>query len=527
MDPLMHSLNSTLSLTNEERDVFILPESVPTSTKTSSVHVLLARVLTTTPVYKPRFYDQMSGLWKGRFPVTISDYNGEIFHVSFACAGDKIRVLRKEPWHFQNNLIVLHTPDALKNASVEDLVFTPFWVQIYRLPFLSKSAMLAEALGNLIGEFLEVFDDSTNEGWGPFLRIRVKLCVTKPLPIGRMIKLPNIRDEFWIDFRYERLPVFCFECGRLGHPFEQCVSFMERMDNGNDDDLPFGPWMKGTSLPTDNYDRYRTDFSKGNAWPLLTRLARNTITASIPGSYARPQPQPRHLFAGESSSTPVIHNSSITENIISSVSTLSVDVHKDMLMTNSSSPQHSLTTHHNPAHASPKLKGILTTPTTTIPSPSPNPQTTAPPKNKLLPPPAPVILPTSSHDVSDLSHIFTPDVGHSSIHPFATYPPSTTLLHPPINSLKKISIQSHGHQIFTPATPTVHITPTIGKENIGPNSVYKRPNDSLSLRKTLKRCRGNAPTTPSLSSIEQETFDGGQVFISKYRILFPRKMYEV
>ncbi|KAF4349800.1 hypothetical protein F8388_001078 [Cannabis sativa] len=463
MDPLMHSLNSTLSLTNEESDVFILPESVPTSTKTSSVHVLLARVLTTTPVYKPRFYDQMSGLWKGRFPVTISTIMVKFFM-------SRLLVLGTRFGSFERNLGISRTTSLL--------------------PFLSKSAMLAEALGNLIGEFLEVFDDSTNEGWGPFLRIRVKLCVTKPLPRGRMIKLPNIRDEFWIDFRYERLPVFCFECGRLGHPFEQCVSFMERMDNGNDDDLPFGPWMKGASLPTDNYDRYRTDFSKGNAWPLLTRLARNTITASIPGSYARLQPQPQHLLAGESSSTPVINNLSMTTNITSSVSTLSVDVHNDMLMTKSSSPQHSLSTHHNPAHASPKLKGILTTLTTTIQSPSSNSHTTAFPKNKLPSSPAPVTLPTSSHDVTDLSHIFTPDVGHFPSHPFATYPPSTTLLQPPINSLKKISIQSPGHQIFTPATRTLHITPTIGKENIGPNSVYKRPNDSLSLRKTLKRCRG-------------------------------------
>uniref|UniRef100_A0A803PBU6 Uncharacterized protein n=1 Tax=Cannabis sativa TaxID=3483 RepID=A0A803PBU6_CANSA len=59
--------------------------------------------------------------------------------------------------------------------------------------------------------------------------------------------------------------------------------------------------MKGSTLPTSGYDRYRTDFAKGNAWPLLTRLARNTLTSTVPLLNGRTQPQPRQLFLGESS----------------------------------------------------------------------------------------------------------------------------------------------------------------------------------------------------------------------------------
>uniref|UniRef100_A0A803PLS5 Zinc knuckle CX2CX4HX4C domain-containing protein n=1 Tax=Cannabis sativa TaxID=3483 RepID=A0A803PLS5_CANSA len=88
-----------------------------------------------------------------------------------------------------------------------------------------------------------------------------------------MIRLPNIRDDFWVDFHHERLPELCFECGRFGHPFEHCISFLECMDNGNDDDLQYGSWMKGAKLPNNAYDRYRNDFSTRNAWPLLTRLS--------------------------------------------------------------------------------------------------------------------------------------------------------------------------------------------------------------------------------------------------------------
>ncbi|KAM6563912.1 hypothetical protein CsatB_023910 [Cannabis sativa] len=265
MDPITNALNNTLSLTEEEGSVFALPKEAATSSVPTSAHLIFARVLTDNYVHKPNFIEQMSGHWKSRYPAVVSAYGEELFKVSFGCAGDKFRVMNKEPWHFQNHLIVMHSPTALQNVLTNDLLFTPFWVQIYRLPFLSKSKTLARALRNLIGEFLDVYEDSLDEGWGPFLWIRFKLPVNKPLPRGEMISLPKVRDEFWIDFRYEHLPEFCFECGFLGHPFEKCIKFMERMDNGNDDDLPYGPWMKGAKLPSTGYDKYRTDFSKGNA----------------------------------------------------------------------------------------------------------------------------------------------------------------------------------------------------------------------------------------------------------------------
>uniref|UniRef100_A0A803NFU2 Zinc knuckle CX2CX4HX4C domain-containing protein n=1 Tax=Cannabis sativa TaxID=3483 RepID=A0A803NFU2_CANSA len=135
----------------------------------------------------------------------------------------------------------------------------------------------------------------------PFLRVRVMIDITKPLKRGRMITLSQVRDQFWVEFRYERLPEYCMECGRIGHPYNKCITFLEKLDNGEEPELEYRPTMKGSALPTSGYDRYRTDFAKGNAWPLLTRLARNTLTSTVPLLNGRTQPQPRQLFLGESS----------------------------------------------------------------------------------------------------------------------------------------------------------------------------------------------------------------------------------
>uniref|UniRef100_A0A803QGF0 Reverse transcriptase domain-containing protein n=1 Tax=Cannabis sativa TaxID=3483 RepID=A0A803QGF0_CANSA len=65
MEPLMSTLNSTLSLTNEKSSIIVLPDIPNHSCPSQSSHILLARVLTEKAVYKPSFYDQMSGQWKG------------------------------------------------------------------------------------------------------------------------------------------------------------------------------------------------------------------------------------------------------------------------------------------------------------------------------------------------------------------------------------------------------------------------------------------------------------------------------
>lgn len=56
------------------------------------------------------------------------------------------------------------------------------------------------------------------------MKIRVDLPIDKPLRKGGNVVNPE-GDKYWVTFKYERLPNFCFLCGVLGHDEKHCSRY--------------------------------------------------------------------------------------------------------------------------------------------------------------------------------------------------------------------------------------------------------------------------------------------------------------
>lgn len=100
-------------------------------------------------------------------------------------------------------------------------------------------------LGNKIGEVLgEVEDVGVFDLQGskaPILKAKVRINLGTPLRRG--INIGNRADgAFWIDFRYERLPQFCYHCGVIGHEEDECKDADGPCDT--DDTKEYGPWLR-------------------------------------------------------------------------------------------------------------------------------------------------------------------------------------------------------------------------------------------------------------------------------------------
>ena len=66
--------------------------------------------------------------------------------------------------------------------------------------------------------------------------MKVLLDLNKPLRLGAQIGSIDC-PEHWTDFKYERLPSFCTNCGRLGHEARVCEAEVKHTKI-------FGPWLK-------------------------------------------------------------------------------------------------------------------------------------------------------------------------------------------------------------------------------------------------------------------------------------------
>uniref|UniRef100_A0A803PJH0 Reverse transcriptase domain-containing protein n=1 Tax=Cannabis sativa TaxID=3483 RepID=A0A803PJH0_CANSA len=155
----------------------------------------------------------------------------------FGCEGDKGEFWRTAEWHFAQSVTIFAALESSFPITPDNLHYVPFWVQIYGIPFMCKSHDLARFIASEVGDLIEVDKDTVKEGTGPYLRIRVLLDVNLSLRRGMNIRFIRMGREFvkWIDFKYERLPDFCFFCGKLDHTKRYCHFYLQKCDETQTD----------------------------------------------------------------------------------------------------------------------------------------------------------------------------------------------------------------------------------------------------------------------------------------------------
>ncbi|KAL6214023.1 hypothetical protein ACLB2K_013461 [Fragaria x ananassa] len=96
---------------------------------------------------------------------------------------------------------------------------------------LTRGQMTLEntrSIGALAGKLLEADDPNGPFCWRGFQRARVRVDSRQPL-VPRWTIQEGSMDPKWIEFRYERMSMFCFRCGRMGHTEKGCINPEHRM----------------------------------------------------------------------------------------------------------------------------------------------------------------------------------------------------------------------------------------------------------------------------------------------------------
>lgn len=100
-------------------------------------------------------------------------------------------------------------------------------------------------IGATLGKVEKV--DANMKGFclGKFLRVRVLLDISMPLRRGRKVCLGE-HGQKWVELKYERLPIFCYLCGRVDHNERDFMQWVRSNDTHRLEEKQFGPWLLAT-----------------------------------------------------------------------------------------------------------------------------------------------------------------------------------------------------------------------------------------------------------------------------------------
>jgi 14-3-3 protein epsilon len=142
-------------------------------------------------------------------------------------------VLKNGPWTFDNQLLIMERVQIGVQIENIPLYHSDFWVQIHGLPTGLMKEAVGSQLGSYIGFLMEYDKNNNSCFWREYMRLRIKMDVRVPLKKGTRVK---DRNGNWctVRFKYEKLGIFCFVCGIMGHAENRCETrFAMEVDDGS------------------------------------------------------------------------------------------------------------------------------------------------------------------------------------------------------------------------------------------------------------------------------------------------------
>lgn len=216
---------------------------------------LVGKLWTEGPFNIRAFKQTMIQAWRVRNPIEIQDLNKNLFLFKFTSKREAEQVWKSGPWSFDRNLLILNRISGNEQPSELAMDRASFWVRVYDLPLKLRSEGIAKKLGNSMGMFEEMDLKEINR-MGKFLRLRASINLTKPLKRGSKLHFQG--KDIWVDYKYERLPNFCFACGRIGHQMRDCEECEDPDADGfrelEEKDQAYGPWLRASPLPKVTYE---------------------------------------------------------------------------------------------------------------------------------------------------------------------------------------------------------------------------------------------------------------------------------
>ncbi|KAK7844003.1 uncharacterized protein CFP56_011704 [Quercus suber] len=253
---------SKLSFTEAEDEDIALGSNCTKAARAIGRNCVVMKVHTTRSVSLDALRKNMRMLWKTNKGVQISEIEDDLFLVEFGDGKDKQKILDMCPWSFEKQLVLMQEFEGEQIPKDIVMKWAPFWIQIFNLPLKSRTKEAGWTIGSKIGEVLEVDVPDSGVQWSKFLRVRVRMDVTKKLIRGKKINIEGGESK-WVFFKIERLPNFCYGCGLLNHAIKDCPEGWAEKSKLEESNMQYGAWLRGDPWRKNGWDLAQSGSGKG------------------------------------------------------------------------------------------------------------------------------------------------------------------------------------------------------------------------------------------------------------------------
>ncbi|KAL8548212.1 hypothetical protein ACS0TY_007510 [Phlomoides rotata] len=259
---------ANLSLLEDKEEELLVESSHGMGGATVVEFSVVGRFVTDQPIPFNLMKARMASIWNPKKGVHMKEIGEGRFLFQLFHHLDVNRVMDGSPWSFGKFPLIVHHLKIGELPMSVPLQFIRFWIQIYGLPIGYFNETIGRALGNFVGRFLKYDASNLTSVWREFMRVRVEVNVDHPLKRFKKIKLGS-GESVMVTFKYEKLKILCFICGKLDHQESSC----DVLFNSPDEEVKreWGVFLKAT-------DR-RGHPDQSDKW-----LRRDGTRKTIPGS---------------------------------------------------------------------------------------------------------------------------------------------------------------------------------------------------------------------------------------------------
>lgn len=198
-------------------------------------------------------------MWATNKDFSVDSLGDNQFIFRFNSIKDKRHILADGPWNYDDCLLALEEPKGMGEVSSLKFQFASFWAHLQNGPICCMNREMGMFLGNLISDIEDIDVRPSRDCLSKFTRVRVKLDITKPLLRGLNLIVEEGQNLVTVVTAFEILPVFCYNCGRIGHSLREYPELPFETPPLPKSSLKFGDCLKVLYHPSPNNPSLETN----------------------------------------------------------------------------------------------------------------------------------------------------------------------------------------------------------------------------------------------------------------------------